>query len=274
MYAGNTGLKKKDLKYYKSIRLRFYAELNNFLPRSERQKSFYYSFPGPITVKEVIESMKVPPAEVDLILVNGKSVGFDYHVNNSDYISVYPVFEHFNISSVSMLRKVPLRITRFILDAHLGKLAKYLRMFGFDTLYKNDYPDKTIRQTAAQESRIILTRDRDLLNHKDVTHGYYVRSIDPKDQLTEIMAKFDLYPQAKPFSRCLNCNNVLLSINKEEIAGLIDPDTFRIYNEFFKCMSCDKIFWKGSHYQHMKEFMEENTNSGQNRKLYLTKDFK
>lgn len=262
MYAGNLKLKRKELKYFKTVRLRFYAELNNFLTQNERQKSFDYSFPGPITVKEVIESMKVPPSEVDLILANGKPVGFDYHVNDSDYISVYPVFEQFDISSVSQLRKIPLRITRFILDAHLGKLAKYLRMFGFDTLYRNDYPDETIRKIAGEELRIILTRDRDLLNHKDVTHGYYVRAIHPKDQLAEIINKFDLYSQTDPLTRCLNCNHLLLNAGKEEIREEVDPDTFRIYNEFYRCPDCRKIYWKGSHYDHMKEFIRKNLSIG------------
>ncbi len=202
--------------------------------------------------------MKVPPSEVDLILVNGNPVGFDYHVNDSDYISIYPVFERFDISSVSQLRKSPLRITRFILDAHLGKLAKYLRMFGFDTLYQNDYPDETIRKIAVEELRIILTRDRDLLNHKDVTHGYYVRAIHPKDQLAEIIAKFDLYSQANPFTRCLNCNHPLESAEKEEIREEVDPDTFRIFDEFYRCPDCRKVYWKGSHYDDMNKFIHKN----------------
>src|ERR1035437_10098952 len=217
MYARSLQLNKRELKYLKTIRLRFYAELNNFLPVRERYKSIDYSFPGPVTIKEVIESMKVPPAEVDLILVNGKPVDYNYHVNQSDYISVYPVFEHLDISTISQLRKAPLRISKFILDAHLGKLAKYLRMFGFNTLYKNDFSDNAIREIAGQESRIILTRDRDLLNSKDVTHGYYVRTIHPKEQLAEIIDKFDLYSQLNPFTRCLNCNHLLLNVDKQSI---------------------------------------------------------
>jgi uncharacterized protein len=258
MYARSLDRNRRELKYYKTVQLRFYAELNNFLPESVKQKSFEYSFPGPITVKEVIESMKVPPAEVDLILVNGKPVDFDYHVNDSDYISVYPVFEQLDISTVSQLRKTPLRVSKFILDAHLGKLAKYLRMFGFDTLYKNDYSDNTIREIARLDSRIILTRDKDLLNHKDVTHGYYVRATDPKVQLSEIIVKFDLYSQTNPFTRCLNCNQPLIYMEKSEIREEVDSDTWRIYNEFYKCPECDKIYWKGSHYEHMKEFIEQN----------------
>ena len=253
-----SNLNRKELKYLKTIRLRYYAELNNFLPVRERQKSIDYSFPGPITIKEVIESMGVPPAEVDLILVNGKPVDYNYHVNQSDYISVYPVFEHFDISTISQLRQAPLRISKFILDAHLGKLAKYLRMFGFNTLYKNDYSDNAIREIAKQESRIILTRDRDLLNSKDVTHGYYVRAIHPKEQLTEIIDKFDLYSQVNPFSRCLNCNNPLAEVDKNDIRDEIDADTWRIFNDFYRCSDCSKIYWKGSHYEHMNEFISQN----------------
>ena len=249
-------MKKRESKYFKTIRLRFYAELNNFLPVLERQKSIDYSFPGPITIKEVIESMKVPSAEVDLILVNGIPVDYDYHVNQSDYISVYPVFEHLDISTISHLQEAPLHISKFILDAHLGKLAKYLRMFGFDALYKNDYPDNTIREVARNESRIILTRDRGLLTSKDVTHGYCVRTIHPKEQLSEIIDKFDLYSQFNPLTRCLNCNHPLVNIDKKDIANEIDADTFRIFNEFYKCPDCNKTFWKGSHYEHMNEFIE------------------
>jgi uncharacterized protein with PIN domain len=260
MYARSLNKNRRELKYLKTVRLRFYAELNNFLPVRQRQKSIDYSFPGPITIKEVIESMKVPPAEVDLILVNGKPVDYNYHVNQSDYISIYPVFEHFDISTISQLRKAPLRISKFILDAHLGKLAKYLRMFGFDTLYKNDFSDNAIREIACQESRIILTRDRDLLNSKDVTHGYYVRAIHPKEQLAEIIDKFDLYSQVNPFSRCINCNNPLIEVDKNDIRHEIEADTWRFFDDFYKCSVCNKIYWKGSHYEHMNEFISQNLN--------------
>lgn len=266
MYARSLHLKRRELKYFKTVHLRFYAELNNFLPQRERQKSIEYSFPGPITVREVIESMKVPPAEVDLILVNGKPVDYEYHVNDLDYISIYPVFEHFDISTVSQLRKVPLRISKFILDAHLGKLAKYLRIFGFNTLYKNDFSDNAIREIANRESRIILTRDRDLLNSKNVTHGYYVRAIHPKEQLAEIIDKFDLYSQFNPFSRCINCNHELQEVHKMEIRDEIDSDTWKIFDDFYKCPDCNKIYWKGSHYERMNEFISQNIKRNMSRK--------
>ena len=256
MYARNLKLKRRESKYYKTVRLRFYAELNNFLPVNLQQVSFDYSFPGPITVKEVIESMKIPLTEVDLILVNGSAVDFNYPVNDQDYISVYPVFEQFDITGISQLRKTPLRISKFILDSHLGKLAKYLRMAGFDTLYENNYSDDAIRKIAADESRIIITRDRDLLSYREVTHGYYVRNVHLEEQMAEIVAKFDLYSQMNPFTRCLICNTELKSIAKENVSEGIDEDTKSIFNEFYQCSTCQRTYWKGSHYERMMDFLK------------------
>ncbi len=256
MYARNLKLKNRESKYYKTIRLRFYAELNHFLPANLQQTSFDYSFPGPITIKEVIESMKVPLSEVDLILVDSKPVDFNYPVNDFDYISVFPVFEQFDISETSRLRKTPLRSSRFILDSHLGKLAKYLRMSGFDTLYENNYSDDAIRTIASQQSRIILTRDRDLLSSRQVTHGYYIRNINSKEQLLEVFIKFDLYSQINPLSRCLICNSNLSPIDKKDLAEDIDEETKKIFNEFYQCPSCNKIYWKGSHYDRMMNFLQ------------------
>lgn len=256
MYARNLKLRRRESKYYKTVRLRFYAELNHFLPVDLRQRAFDYSFPGPITVKEVIESMKVPLTEVDLILVNSRAVVFSYPVNDQDYISVYPVFEQFDITGISQLRETPLRVSRFILDSHLGKLAKYLRMAGFDTLYENNYSDIEIREIAANELRIILTRDRNLLSSRDVTHGYYVRSIHPEEQMAEVVAKFDLYSQFKPFTRCLICNTELTTADKSEVSQGVDEETRLIFNEFYQCTTCSKTYWKGSHYERMTEFLQ------------------
>jgi uncharacterized protein with PIN domain len=256
MYARNLKLRRRELKYYKTVRLRFYAELNNFLPAGLRQIPFDYSFPGPIIVREVIESMKVPLTEVDLILVNGEAVDFNYQVQDGNTISVYPVFEQFDITQLTRLRKTPLRTSRFIVDSHLGKLAKYLRMAGFDTLYENNYADTEIRRISNEQNWIILTRDRDLLTSREVTHGYYVRTIDPHAQLAEIVSKFDLYSQVNPFSRCLICNSPLISVSKEEIKDLVDEQTFGIFQEFYKCPHCNKVYWKGSHYEHMIEFLK------------------
>jgi uncharacterized protein with PIN domain len=168
---------------------------------------------------------------------------------------VFPVFESFDISGVSKIRRRPLRDSRFILDAHLGKLAKYLRMLGFDTLYQNDFGDQEIIDIAQDENRIILTRDKLLLRSKRVDHGYYVRETEKHAQLIEIVKKFDLYSQFRSFTRCMTCNAKLVKKDKSEIKDKIDSDTARIFNEFFHCPACDKVFWKGSHFERMEKLI-------------------
>jgi uncharacterized protein with PIN domain len=157
-----------------------------------------------------------------------------------------------------------LRITRFILDAHLGKLARYLRMLGFDTLYRNDYSDEEIIEIAREQKRIILTRDKLLLRSPRVNHGYYVRAIEKHGQLKEVVAKFDLYSRFKSFTRCMTCNTELLSKSKESIYDRVDPDIYNCFSEFFFCPACDKVFWKGSHFERMERIILDMINDKSN----------
>ena len=182
-------------------RFRFYAELNDFLPPERRMVPFDFEFRGNQTVKHLIESLGVPHTEVDLVLVNGRSVDFTEVVRDGDFVSVYPVFEGFDITPVSQVRPKPLRHTRFVLDGHLGRLAHYLRMLGFDTLYRNDYHDEQLARISAEEHRILLTRDRGLLMRSAVTHGYCVREAAPRQQLAEVVQRFDLARSIAPFTR-------------------------------------------------------------------------
>ncbi len=241
----------------KTATFRFYEELNDFLPLKLRKVSFQQQFPENATVKHVIEALGVPHVEVDLILVNQESVDFSYMIQEDDYVSVYPVFETMDISSVQSLRARPLRETRFILDTHLAKLAKYLRMLGFDTLFRCSLADREIVEIAQNEERIILTRDRAILKYKTVTHGYWIRSDKPADQLKEVIVRFDLSNQIKMFSRCLECNNIIEIIRKEDIDSRLEPLTRKYFFHFRRCPGCDRIYWKGSHYEKMKEFVEE-----------------
>jgi len=172
--------------------LRFYAELNDFLPENIRQTESNYSFEDRISVKEMIESLGVPHTEVDLILVDGHSVDFSYHVRDGERISVYPVFEALDVAPLVRLRPHPLRQVRFVLDNHLGKLATYLRLLGFDALYRNDYEDETLVQISVAERRILLTRDRALLSRKELTHGYCVLATSAEEQLIEVVERLDL----------------------------------------------------------------------------------
>jgi len=226
---------------------RFYEELNDFLPPSKRKKAFDYHFNRNPAIKDPIEALGVPHTEVDLIIVNGKSVGFDHKLKNADWVSVYPVFESIDISPIVKLRETPLRKSVFILDAHLGKLVKLLRLLGFDS--KVSAIDTQIVRISLQEKRIILTRDRKLLQRKEVTHGYCIRSMEPELQVREVLKRFDLYSQIKEFYRCTMCNHEIHSIRKSDVEHRLEPKTKKHFNEFYFCSGCERVYWKGSHYK-------------------------
>lgn len=238
------------------VHIRFYAELNDFLPLDRRQTTFVLPLNRRTSIKDLIESLGVPHTEVDLILVNGESVTFSYTVQDADRISVYPAFESFDIAPIERVRDAPLREARFVLDTHLGKLAGYLRMLGFDTLYRNDYDDDTLAHTSADERRILLTRDRGLLKRSVVTHGYWVRETDPEEQLAEVLRRFDLLGAIAPFHRCMRCNGLTAPVSKESIEDRLEPKTRRYYDEFRVCSTCGQVYWKGSHYEGMQALLE------------------
>ena len=158
----------------KSIELRFYGTLNDFLRQNRRQKTFEHRYMGSPTVKDLIESVGVPHVEVTLILVNGMSVTFDFHPQSGDRVSCYPQFHLLDIGQISLLQNEPSE-SRFILDVHLGRLAKYMRLMGFDTLYQTDYSDEEILKKALEEERIILTCDLGILRNGLAKWGYYIR---------------------------------------------------------------------------------------------------
>jgi uncharacterized protein with PIN domain len=240
----------------KKVYFRFYEELNDFLPEEKRKVRFALYYIDRSSVKDVIESLGAPHTEVDLILINGKSVGFDYLINDGDDISVYPVFESLDITNVQHLRPKPLRVPKFIADVHLGKLTRYLRMMGFDVLYKNNFVDDEIVNLSLKEKRAILTRDRGILKRSEVTHGYWVRSTKIKEQLSEVIKRFDLKNIIKEFSRCITCNSVLNPISKNEIIDDLPPKVSEFQDSFSICPSCQKIFWKGTHHQKMLSFIQ------------------
>lgn len=238
-----------------TVHFRFYAELNDFLPAERQFASFAYSFHTGETVKHAIESLGVPHTEVDLILVNSVSVDFAYPLQTGDQISVYPVFEALDISPVIRLRPQPLREPRFILDTHLGRLSAFLRLLGFDCLYRNDIQDEELAHLSAAEDRILLTRDRGVLKRNQVTHGYLVRDEQPRRQVLEVLRRFDLFDAIAPFRRCLRCNHLLQPVDKSAILHRLPPDTRRYYDEFHLCPGCDQIYWSGSHFQRMAAFV-------------------
>jgi uncharacterized protein with PIN domain len=201
---------------------RFYEELNDFLPPEQRKETVTYSFKGHPGIKDPIEALGVSHPEIELIVVNGVR-----------------------------LRDKPLRRTAFILDVNLGKLARRLRLCGFDAKYRNDYSDRDVVNIGVHEHRIILTRDRRLLHYKDITHGYWVRDTHPDSQLKEVLNRFDLSRQVHPFHRCIECNGEIHSVAKATVLDRLEPLTKQYYRKFYRCIDCGKVYWKGSHYEHM-----------------------
>jgi hypothetical protein len=232
---------------------RFYEELNDFLPPERKKTDFTYRFSGSPGIKDAVEALGVPHTEVDLILVDGEPVDFSYRLEEGDRVSVYPVFESFDISETTRNRSRPLREPRFILDVHLGALARKLRLLGFDTLYRTDYDDARIADIASREERIVLTRDTGLLKRKAVSRGYWLRETDPELQIEEIVRRFQLENLIRPFDRCPNCNGPIREVPKEEVEHLLEPKTRRYYDRFFRCSGCGQIYWRGSHYSRILE---------------------
>jgi len=237
------------------ICLRFYAELNDFLSPAQRGADINHEFERRASIKDMIEAFGVPHTEVEVILVNGRSVNFSYIVQDGDRISVYPVFESVDITPLLRLRPAPLRRPKFILDSNLGRLARYLRLLGLDCLYRNDYSDAEVASIASEQRRTVLTRDRTLLQRRIITHGYFVRAQLPREQVREVLARFDLYRQVAAFTRCTRCNGLLEVVDKQAISARLEPKTRKYFDNFSICSKCGQVFWQGSHHARMQQLV-------------------
>ncbi|MEJ2765895.1 Mut7-C RNAse domain-containing protein [Photobacterium sp. MCCC 1A19761] len=234
---------------------RFYEELNDFLPNDRRKVRFPYRFAGKPAIKDTLEAIGVPHTEIDLILIDGQSVGFDHRLRGGELVSVYPMFESFDIRPLVRLRPAPLREPRFVVDVNLGKLARKLRLLGFDTLYSNQFEDDAIVALSVAEERIILTRDKHIFQYRVVTHGYWVRSDRPDEQLLEVISRFQLEQSFRPFTRCSRCNGCLKAIERAQVIGRVPPNTLRFYHVFFECRCCRHIYWQGTHYARITQWI-------------------
>jgi uncharacterized protein with PIN domain len=203
----------------------------------------------------MIESLGVPHPEVEAIVVDGGPVDFSYIVQDGDRVDVYPASIPSDTPALPLRPPIPGR-ARFVLDTHLGQLAAYLRMLGFDTLYRNDYPDDELALISSEEQRILLTRDLGLLKRGIVAHGYYVRETDPRRQMAEILRRYQLAGTVAPFQRCIRCNGRLRTVQKANIADRLAPKTREYYQDFSMCDICDQVYWKGSHYDRMRQIIE------------------
>lgn len=230
----------------REARFRFYGALNDFLPPDRQGAYIPLSFNSGQSVKHLVESLGVPHTEIERILANGQVVDFGYLVEDGDLVEVYPLTRQPDVAG-----------RKFVVDNHLGRLAVYLRMLGFDTLYRNDYQDAELANISEQEGRILLTRDRRLLMRNQVTQGYCVRDRIPRRQLAEVVERFALREQVGSFRRCMRCNELLQPVDKEAIIDRLQPLTKRYFEEFRICTQCDQVYWKGSHYERMQKLIDQ-----------------
>ncbi|MDT2004951.1 twitching motility protein PilT [Rhodococcus opacus] len=236
---------------------RFYEELNDFLPPLRRKRTFEHEFDGTPSVKDRIEALGVPHTEVDLILVDEVSVDFGHLLRGGERVAVYPTFERLDLTGATKLRPRPLRDPTFVLDVHLGRLAGYLRLLGFDTRYRNDFADLELVDISLAEHRIVLTRDRGVLKRSALTHGAFLHETDPRRQLREVLDRFDLRSRIAPFTRCSRCNGLLTSVPRDEALAEVPPGVARHEHDFSRCRECAQLYWPGSHLPKLRRRLSE-----------------
>jgi hypothetical protein len=235
---------------------RFHGSLNFFLPRRLKNKEIVQEFDWKASIKDMVESIAPPHPEIELLVVNGTSVGWDYIVQPNDSIEAYPDYAKNNIpNKVQLIPPYPHK-PRFVLDTHLGKLANYLRMLGFDTLYRNDYDDDELAEESHHQERILLTRDLGVLKRGLVIYGYFVRNTDPMKQIIEISERYHLKNHLEPFARCMACNGELVHVEKNSVLHLLAPDTANHFDKFHQCQACAKVYWRGGHHERMEKMID------------------
>jgi uncharacterized protein with PIN domain len=237
----------------------FHGVLNDFLPAELADRAGPYQFTGRPAIKDAIEAIGVPHTEVAVILVNGTAVNFSYGLQYDDDVHVYPHAAHPEVAGQYLQDFLPAGQPAFVLDVHLGKLARYLRTAGFDTIYSTvDMGDAAIANIAESDERIVVTRDVGLLKRSRIRYGYWLRQTESRAQFRELVSHYQLKPLFRPFSRCPHCNDKVSIVDKEKVSDCLPA---RIVNDpalkdFVQCLGCGHVYWQGSHYTHMQHFFD------------------
>lgn len=229
------------------LQIQFLGSLNDFLPPRQRDRAFTLSYNEGQTFKHLIESLGTPHPEVAAILVDECPANPNQIAWPECVVKVIPY-------EPGDPRMRPAAI-RFVLDGHLGKLTSYLRILGFDVSYAFEAKDEALAAVSAAEKRILLTRDRGLLKRKQVEFGYCVRDQHPRRQLLEVIRRYDLMREMRPFTRCPRCNGSLILAEKSAIVDRLPDKTTTILDQFWQCKDCRQIYWQGSHYQHIQDWL-------------------
>jgi uncharacterized protein len=234
-----------------TVRLNFRGDLNFFLGPKLQNETVERTLSERTSIKDVIESCGVPHPEVDAILVNGQWVGFVHTLVSDAEVEVFPVVDQETLVTEKHLQST--EIVRFVADGHLGKLTRNLRLLGFDVAYGAQANDRELLDSMARENRALLTRDRRLLMHSIVQHGYCPRSQAGDQQTVEVLRRFNLAELIAPFTRCLRCNALLQDATKTEVIQELEPLTKIYYDQFRRCPSCGQVYWAGSHFQKLEK---------------------
>lgn len=244
-----------------TVTFRFYAELNDFLPDDRRQRTCLYDVPGRPSVKDAIEAQGVPHTEVALVQLNGQACPFSTLLDDGDRFAVYPAFTGIEPEqSTNPYASVPPDPIRFVADIHLGKLAASLRILGFDTTYGEE-ADEDLATQSYRERRILLSRDLGLLKRSQVQYGYFLRTTDPKQQVVEVLRRYHLVDSIRPFQRCSRCNGLIQEVSKESIRALVPQGVYTEQTSFHQCLDCEQVYWKGSHYDRLVDWVIQLTDS-------------
>jgi uncharacterized protein with PIN domain len=236
-----------------TVTLRCHAELNAFLPPEQRQRDIALTFEPPTPVKHLAETLGIPHTEIALVLRNATPLPLDYRVRGGELIELHPWLDASGRRIATALDALP----RFVADAHLGKLAAYLRLLGFDTCYHNDLGDTALAALAESEQRILLSRDRKLLMRRNVQRGCYIRQQRPREQLHYVLKRLPLCELRHPFTRCLACNGQLERVQKDAVLEHLPPAVARLHDDFWRCDGCARVYWQGSHWRALAALVAE-----------------
>jgi uncharacterized protein len=227
------------------VLIEFAADLRLFLVPRNRGGQVRTAADGTSSLGHVVESLGVPLPEVGELLVHGHPVAPSHRPVAGDVVRVL---------AVRRPQHLPITPPRFVLDVHLGTVARRLRLVGVDTAYGNDLDDDTLIEQADRERRVLLTQDRGLLRRRRLWLGAFVRGAGPDEQFGDLLDRFA--PPLAPWTRCTACNGSLSPVGKEAVAHLLEPGTRRSYDVFARCEACGRLYWKGAHYRRLEEIVE------------------
>lgn len=231
--------------------------LAGFLPKALRANTLECTYAEKRSVKDLLESYGIPHTEIGRINVGESEVDFSYHVADGDCVEVHGVEEFRKPDGPPSLQPAIHGAPRFVCDVHVEKLARRLRLLGFDVLFNKDQTDEAVAALAESESRILLTRDRRLLMRKNVTLGMHLWNDDPDEQVLEVLRKLRGFDFPEPFGRCTVCNGELRSIEPDtpayaEAVAEAPPRVRQWRTAFDRCTRCKKLYWKGTHYEKLR----------------------